>query len=221
MRIAAVETRVEQLPLSRPYTIAFRTISAVQNVIVVLRDQAGNLGLGAASPEPHVTGETPERCRAALGPGSLDFLIGAEVRELPALVAELERRLPDAPAARAAVDIALHDLLAQGLGASLADLLGRFHEALPTSITIGIKPTAEAIAEADEYLGRGFRILKVKTGKSFDEDLERLTRLRERVGRDVVIRVDPNQGYTADQTLRFFTAAEGLDIEFLEQPVKA
>src|SRR4051794_8482754 len=181
MKIAAAETRVEQLPLSRPYTIAFRTISAVQNVIVVLRDGAGRVGLGAASPEPHVTGETPERCQAALAPGSLDFLVGAEVQTLPALLLELERRLPDAPAARAAVDIALHDLLGQQLGASLGDLFGRFHESLPPSITIGIKPTAEALAEADEYLGRGFRVLKVKTGKSLDQDLERLARLRAHV----------------------------------------
>ena len=221
MRIAAAETRVEQLPLSRPYTIAFRTISAVQNVIVVLRDQAGNVGLGAASPEPHVTGETPERCREALGPGALDFLVGAEVRTLPALLVELERRLPDAPAARAAVDIALHDLLAHGLGASLADLFGRFHEGLPTSITIGIKPTAEALAEADEYLGRGFRILKVKTGKVLEEDLERLARLRAHVGAGVVIRADANQGYSLDETRRFFAETAALDIEFVEQPVKA
>src|SRR3954452_18647505 len=100
MKIAAAETRVEQLPLSRPYTIAFRTISAVQNVIVVLRDGAGHVGLGADSPEPHVTGATPARCQAALAPGALEFLVGEEARALPALLAELERRIPDAPAAR-------------------------------------------------------------------------------------------------------------------------
>src|SRR4029453_2091100 len=101
---------------------------------------------------------------------------------LPALLTELGRRLPHTPAARAAVDIALHDLWARALGAPLGELLGRFHEALPTSITIGIKPTDEALAEADEYLARGFRVLKVKIGKSLEEDLERLSRLRERVG---------------------------------------
>jgi L-alanine-DL-glutamate epimerase-like enolase superfamily enzyme len=221
MQIVVAETRVEQLPLSRPYTIAFRTISAVQNVIVILRDGAGRVGLGAASPEPHVTGETPERCQAALAPGALDFLLGREAGELPALIVELERRLPDAPAARAAVDIALHDLLGQQLGASLGDLFGRVHASLPTSITIGIKPTAEALAEADEYLGRGFRVLKVKTGKSLDEDLERLARLRAHVGAAVVIRADANQGYTLEETRRFFAETAALDIEFIEQPVKA
>jgi L-Ala-D/L-Glu epimerase len=217
--IAATETRVEPLPLTRPYTIAFRTIDAVENVIITLRDDAGRVGLGAASPEPHVTGETNEACQAALA--NLDFLIGADVRRLPAICAELARLMPAAPAARAAVDMALHDLLGHTLGASLGDLLGRCHPSLPTSITIGIKPLAETLAEADEYLGRGFRTLKVKIGRALGEDVERLAKLRERVGPGVVIRADANQGYTLEETWRFFAAVEPLDIEFLEQPVKA
>jgi L-Ala-D/L-Glu epimerase / N-acetyl-D-glutamate racemase len=219
MRIAAADSRALRLPLARPYTIAFRTIAGVESALVVLRDQAGQIGLGTATPEPHVTGETAERCQSALAPGALDFLVGADLGTLPALLATLGQRMPGAPAARAAVDMALHDLLARGLGISLATLLGRCHDALPTSITIGIKPTDEALAEADEYLGRGFRVLKVKIGRALDEDLERLARLRERVGREVVIRADANQGYTLDETRRFFAAAP--DVEFLEQPVKA
>jgi L-alanine-DL-glutamate epimerase-like enolase superfamily enzyme len=221
MKIAAVETRALRMPLSRPYTIAFRTIAEVETTLVVLHDDAGRTGLGAATPEPHVTGETPERCRAALAGGALDFLISAELGTLPRLLEELERRTPGAPAARAAVDMALHDLLARGLGLPLGELLGQYHAALPTSITIGIKPLAETLAEADEYLGRGFRVLKVKIGRALDEDLGRLARLRERVGARVVIRADANQGYTLEETRRFFAAAEPLDIEFLEQPVKA
>jgi L-alanine-DL-glutamate epimerase-like enolase superfamily enzyme len=221
MKIAAAESRPLRLPLARPYTIAFRTIAEVDSALVVLRDEAGRVGLGTATPEPHVTGETAERCRAALAPGALDHLIGAEIETLPALLGQLGARMPDAPAARAAVDMALHDLLARGLGVSLGALFGRCHQALPTSITIGIKPTDEALAEADEYLGRGFRVLKVKIGRALEEDLERLARLRERVGSEVVIRADANQGYTLDQTRRFFAAAETLAVEFLEQPVKA
>jgi L-alanine-DL-glutamate epimerase-like enolase superfamily enzyme len=115
----------------------------------------------------------------------------------------------------------LHDLLACGLGVSLGDLFGRAHDELPTSITIGIKPAAEALAEADEYLGRGFRVLKVKIGKSLEEDLERMARLRAHVGPDVIIRADANQGYTLEETRRFFAETAPLGIEFVEQPVKA
>jgi L-alanine-DL-glutamate epimerase-like enolase superfamily enzyme len=169
-----------------------------------------------------VTGETLDACAAALSEESLRWLVGRDVATLPALVRELERRHPSAPAARAAVDMALHDLLAQGLGLPLVDVLGRAHDRLPTSITIGIKPSDETLAESDEYVGRGFRILKVKTGLSVEEDVERLVKLRERhPSSRVRIRADANQGYTAEQTLRFFRATGGLELEFLEQPVPA
>jgi L-alanine-DL-glutamate epimerase-like enolase superfamily enzyme len=103
----------------------------------------------------------------------------------------------------------------------LADALGRAHEALPTSITIGIKPLEETLAEAEEYLARGFRVLKVKIGLDFDGDIERLERLRKRVGPRVAIRADANQGYSFDQTLRFFDRTGPLDLEFVEQPLPA
>jgi L-alanine-DL-glutamate epimerase-like enolase superfamily enzyme len=217
MKVAAAESRAIPLPLARPYTITFRTISAVEIGLVVLRDELGNSGLGTATPEPHVTGETSERCREALA--DLDFLVGADLGALPAVLAALPPLFTGAPAARAAVDMALHDLLGQRLGVSLGTILGRWQRSLPTSITIGIKPTDEALVEADEYLARGFRVLKVKIGKDLEEDLERLARLRERVGPSVIIRADANQGYSVEETRRFFAAAP--DVEFLEQPIAA
>jgi L-alanine-DL-glutamate epimerase-like enolase superfamily enzyme len=213
---------VEDFGLTRPYTIAFQTADSVRNVVVRVATEEGLVGLGAASPEPRVTGETLEACAEALGLGSLDWLVGRDVRARPALCRELCRRLPAAPAARAAVDMALHDLLARRLGVPVVEMLGRAHDRLPTSVTIGIKGVAETLAEAEEYVGRGFRILKVKTGRSLEEDLERLRRLREKYpGEAIGIRADANQGYTAQETLRFFRETERLGLEFLEQPVPA
>jgi L-alanine-DL-glutamate epimerase-like enolase superfamily enzyme len=224
MKIVSVETRVEAIPLSRPYTIAFRSVSDVENMIVVVRTDDGRTGLGAASPEHHVTGETADACKAALAPGALDWLIGLDVRTLPALARRLDADKPHTPAARAAVDMALYDLLAQGQGLPLCEMLGRAHTALPTSITIGIKSAEEALREADEYLGRGFRILKVKTGLSLEEDIDRLRRIRvhvdEKGGPRITIRADANQGYSAAETRRYFAETKDLDIEFVEQPVK-
>lgn len=219
MKIASVETRVEHFELTRPYAIAFRSLDSVQNVIVELRTKCGLVGLGAASPEPHVTGETPEACRRALRAGALEWLVGHDVRALPAHCRELSRRMPGTPAARAALDIALHDLLSQHLAVPLVEMLGRAHDALPTSITIGIKPVDETLHEAREYVDRGFRVLKVKLGHSMEEDIERLRRLREFCGAAITIRVDANQGYAPDAFARFVEATSGLGIEFTEQPV--
>ena len=221
MKIRSATSRVETFGLTRPYAITFRSIADVENVVVRLTAEDGRVGLGAASPEPHVTGETREACRAALRDEGLQWLVGRDVRELPRLARELAGAMPDAPAARAAVDIALHDLYGQALGLPLADVLGRAHDKLSTSITIGIKTMAETLAEAEEYVGRGFTTLKVKVGRALEEDVERLVRLREKVGPDVRIRADANQGYSRQETLRFFQATAELELEFVEQPVAA
>ena len=221
MNIRRISTWTEHFELSRPYTIAFRTVDSVRNGIVRIETEDGSTGLGCAAPEEYVTGETWEACDAALAEPALQWLVGRSVHELAALCRELRERFPGAPAARAAVDIALHDLWAKRLGVPLADALGRAHAALPTSITIGIKDAAATVREAGEYLDRGFRVLKVKLGHSLDDDIERLHRLRDFAGAAVVIRVDPNQGYSAGGVSRFVEETAGLGIEFLEQPMNA
>jgi L-alanine-DL-glutamate epimerase-like enolase superfamily enzyme len=221
MKITAVHTRTEHLELLRPYTIAYKTTDAVTNLIVAIETDRGITGLGAASPGIHVTGESVETCQQALSEANLQWLIGQDVRTLPALCRRLGEIMADTPAAQAALDIALHDALAQYLELPLVDMLGRVHDRLPTSITIGIKSTEEALIEADEYLGRGFKVLKVKLGQSLEQDLERLHKLRVQVGKAIKIRVDPNQGYSAADVQRFVEQTAGIDIEFLEQPMPA
>ena len=221
MKIRRISTWIEHFELTRPYTIAFRTIDSVRNGIVRIETDDGAIGVGCASPERFVTGETWDACDAALAEPALRWLVGRRVHELSALCRELGERFPGAPAARAAVDIALHDLWAKRLGVPLADALGRAHTTLPTSITIGIKDADATVAEASEYLRRGFRVLKVKLGHSLDDDLERLRHLRGFTGEGTAIRVDPNQGYSADEVSRFVEETAALDIEFLEQPMKA
>jgi len=220
VRIRKAACRVERFPLTRPYAIAGQDpLIEVENAIVRIETDSGLVGFGAASPGEHVTGETFEACRAALEGGSLDWLVGRDALACNALCREAATRTAATPAARAAIDIALHDVAARHLGLPLVDVLGRAHEALPTSITIGIKPVDETLAEAAEYLARGFKALKVKIGDALDLDVERLVRLRERVGPEVLVRVDANIGYTIEETARFFERTAPLQIEFVEQPV--
>jgi L-Ala-D/L-Glu epimerase len=221
VKIVSADSRVEAFGLTRPYTIAFRRIESVENVIVRIGTGGGAVGLGAASPEPRVTGETMEACRDAVVTDRLQWLLGRDAGDPDQICREAAQRLPGTPAALAAVDIALHDLAAQERGLPLVEMLGRAHAAFPTSITIGIKPLPETLAEAQEYLARGFRILKVKIGLDCDGDVERLIRLREKVGPAVRIRADANQGYSVEEALRFFRNAASLDLEFLEQPLPA
>ncbi len=219
MKIVSLNTRVERFGLVTPYEIAFRRIDEIESVIVELVGERGRVGRGASSPEAHVTGETREACRAALREEALAWIIGEDIRSLPALCRKLRARMAATPAACAAVDMALHDLLAQHLDVPLVEMLGRAHRRMLTSITIGIKPVAETLEEAARRLGQGFRVLKIKLGRSFEEDIERLHKLRERIGSGIAIRVDPNQGYRPPEIMRFVERTHTLGIEFLEQPL--
>jgi L-alanine-DL-glutamate epimerase-like enolase superfamily enzyme len=220
VKILRASSALEDFALTRPYAIAGQEpLSSVGNVIVRIETETGLIGLGAASPGEHVTGETFDACSKAIATESLAWLAGRDLRTLPLLCREAASRMPGTPAARAAVDIALHDLAAQHLGVPLVEMLGRAHRELPTSITIGIKSVAETLAEGKEYVGLGFRVLKVKIGDALDLDLERLGRLREGLGPSVTIRVDANIGYTVEETARFFERAAPLAVEFVEQPV--
>ncbi len=218
MRIDEIQTWREEVPLTRPYTIATRTISTVS--LFFVRARSGNeIGLGSASPSGAITGEHAEQCDAALLGDHVAGLVGHDLRHQGALYRLLKDSLGDAPAARAAVEMAFLDLFTRRLGIPVVDFLGRCHDLLPTSITIGIKSTEEALEEAEEYLSQGFRCLKVKVGHGLEEDLERLGKLRERVGKNVTIRIDGNQGYGPKETRELLEEAVKLDLELVEQPL--
>ena len=152
---------------------------------------------------------------------NLDRFIGRDIRELRTLCEDLHTLYPANPGAKAALDIAFHDLFAQYLEIPLVSFLGQKISSLPTSITIGIKNVEETLEEAAEYVERGFKILKVKLGHSLDEDLDRLRSLRSVYGNKVGIRVDANQGYSVEDLTRFHAETQNMNLELVEQPLKA
>lgn len=219
MIIKKITSWKENLELTRPYTIAYQTIDRVENLFVLIEAENGITGIGAGSPAEDVTGESIAMSTAAVEKLD-DILTGQDIRHLRRLLRSLQSRLAGHPAAMAAADIALHDLAGKLLGRPLVDLLGRAHDALPTSVTIGIKSVDETLEEAGEYVKKGFTILKIKTGLNVEEDIARVARVRETFGQGVSIRVDANQGYSVDDYRRFFSAV-GDSVEFSEQPLKA
>lgn len=217
------EIRVSRIPLdlTRPYTIAYKTVSAVEICHVEVETTDGRLGMGASNPSKQVVGESMDDCIAALNENNLDRFIGQDIRNLRFLCEELHDLYPRNPGAKAALDIAFHDLFGQYLGIPLCQYLGQRIKSLPTSITIGIKGVEETAEEAQEYLDRGFKILKVKLGRSLEEDLERLRKLRSDCGFGIGIRVDANQGYSPEELKYFYDKTRGMNLELVEQPMPA
>jgi L-alanine-DL-glutamate epimerase-like enolase superfamily enzyme len=221
MRIKFVKSFEADLGNTKPYTIAFKSIDEVRNAFVEITLENGETGIGSGNPSEYVTGESYRQCVEVLREKNLEFLLGRDIREINQLTFEVWKKFPKNPAARAALDIALHDAFTKYLDLPLVKFLGQKMRSLPTSNTIGIKNVEETLREADEYIKNGFKILKVKLGKDLEEDIERITKLRERFGNGIVIRIDANQGYTTEQTKAFHLQTLHLNVELIEQPLPA
>lgn len=189
------------------------------HVIVELWDDAGHVGLGEASPLPHFTGETVEGIDVQLREHLFPQLVGRSPFELNSIFEALDR-LPGNTSAKAAIDIALHDLHGKLLGRPLVDLLGgRVRDSVNVTYPIGIRPTSEAVAEAEFAVERGIKTLKLKIGRDPSADVERVRAVRIAVGETIRIRIDANAGYTVPAILRVLHRLAVADIEYVEQPV--
>lgn len=221
MKIKAVNIRKENLELSKPYTIAFKTIDVVENGIIEIVADNGIVGYGAFNPSYEVMGETLEHAMETLTPGSVEWLLGREItiESFNPLLLQVAAQFPYSPSARTGLEIALWDAFTQMLKVPMVDFFGRAISSMPTSITIGIKNVADTLAEAKEYINRHFKILKVKLGASVEEDVERLVKLREVYGNSIRIIIDVNQGYNVEELTRFHDKTKHLGIELIEQPL--
>jgi L-alanine-DL-glutamate epimerase-like enolase superfamily enzyme len=221
MKIKDIKIWSADLGNTKPYTIAFKTVDEVRNAFVEITLADGTTGIGSGNPSEYVVGENLTQTLEALQERNLEFLIGSDIREMKQLAFEVWQKFPKNPAARAAVDIALHDAFTKFLGIPLVKYLGQKIQSMPTSNTIGIKNVTETLKETDDYLKQGFKAIKVKLGKDLEEDIERMVKMREHFGYDYAIRIDANQGYDSAQTIAFYQQTKHLKIELIEQPLPA
>jgi L-alanine-DL-glutamate epimerase-like enolase superfamily enzyme len=221
MKIKSIKIWSADLGNTKPYTIAFKTIDEVINAFVEITLENGITGLGACCPSEYVTGEHLNHTMETLTDANVEFLVGRDILELNQLLFEIWQKFPTTPAARAALDIALHDAFTKHLGIPLVKYLGQKIKSMPTSNTIGIKDVEDTLKEAEEYGKLGFKALKIKIGLNIDEDIERLVKLREKFGNRFMIRIDANQGYTVEKTVELYNKTKNLNLELIEQPLPA
>ena len=218
MKIVRCEAWLVPLVLTEPYTIAYETVSTVTNVFLRIETDRGIAGYGCAAPDEQVTGETASATLAILAGAVADLVKGSDPFRSALILERLRSRLPAAPSARAAVDMALHDILGKVAGVPVWKLLGGYRSRIKTSITIGILPENETVAQARERVAQGFKCLKLKGGKSMQEDVARVRKVREVVGKSIELRFDANQGFTVAEARDFVAQTQQAKLELLEQP---
>ncbi len=228
MKIESVELKAISIPMVKPFKTALRTVTCANNIIVLIRTDDGRTGYGEAPPTKPITGDTTESIIAAIrnhiGPALTGLVINpADDLSVVNAMEVIQTSIADNTSPKAACDMALYDLIAQQMDMPLFRYLGGSKRTLETDLTISINSPEEMREDALSALYRGFNVLKLKVGIDPDLDIERIRAIRKAVGPDIGIRLDANQGWTPEEAVRVMKEieSEDLNIEFIEQPVKA
>ena len=223
MKITKVKLGLLDIPLHKPFKTALRTVEEVSEVIVCMETDKGLVGFGEAPPTAKITGDTQESIIAAIENHLAPAIVGRDCTELNLLLDGVQNAIAGNSSAKAAVDIALHDLWGKAIGLSVHKLFGGGKEEIMTDMTISVDEPKIMAEDAKKAVAQGYRTLKVKVGMDGELDITRLCSIRKSVGQDVQIRIDANQGWTPGEAVRTLKQmeAEGLAIEFCEQPTKA
>ncbi|MYD10253.1 MAG: mandelate racemase/muconate lactonizing enzyme family protein [Chloroflexi bacterium] len=186
-------------------------------VIVRIRTDAGLVGIGEAMGRPGPRG-TAAHINEVLAP----MLLGRDPRHHHALFTAMNEQMRFAPMGISGVDMALWDLRGQIYGDCLTNLLGG---AIRDRVDCYASPipylaTPDASAEkAREFLGAGFRAVKLKIGRGLGMDIEHTAAVRDAIGSDVKLLVDANGAYNVSESIALAKALVKLGVYWLEEPV--
>ncbi len=223
MKITDIRIGEISVPLKTPFKTSLRTVNSVEDIIVEIHTDTGSVGYGEAPPTGVITGDTRGSVTGALKEHIIGSIVGMDIENFEAVMHELDRCIVKNTSAKAAVDMALYDLYGQLYHAPLYKLLGGYRKEIVTDITISVNEPEEMARDSIDAVKRGFDTLKIKVGKEPYKDIERMKAIRKAVGYDVKLRADANQGWKPKEAVKILRKMEdeGLDLEFVEQPVEA
>lgn len=215
MKLAAIDTYSVEVPQKypiAPYQSRYRAASKTGAVIFRLETDSGVVGWGEAPQRYHgekLTSNEDVRLR--------DKLIGRDPTAISALYADWGL---DAGYVQSGIEMAMWDILGKVCGQPLYQLLGGlYREDIELAACMGIRPPEEAREISRLYVEMGFSTLKTKAGRDAQEDLAMVKAIRESVGDQLELRIDPNTGYSPDICLQLAKDLEPYNLQYFEQPM--
>ena len=223
MKISEIEIYAIHLPLYEPFVISYATYDYMPSIIVKITTDTGLIGYGEGVADEHVTGESWKGTFEILKNTLAPKLIGENPMNMERIHELMDAEIYGVPTAKAAIDIACYDVVGKALGVPVYNLLGgRYHEEFPITHVLSIAAPEVMAKEAEDRVAAGYRSMKMKVGTNVADDVLRIQAVRERVGEDIAIRVDVNQGWVnSANTLQGLQKLQDCSLDWLEQPVRA
>lgn len=222
MQIKSIEPFAVSLPMKKPVIMAGEEVRRADNVLVRVTASDGRIGWGEAASAPVMTGETIESIVTAvhyIAPA----LAGRDPRDINGALQAMDGRMYGNHGAKAAIEIALHDLSALAAGVPMHALLGKKQRRrMPLLAVVGGGDYEGDLQDAAKKKAEGFTAFKIKVGvDTAAKDAARTRAICGVLGGGVLISADANQGFTRDEALAYVRAVDGSGLGFFEQPVMA
>lgn len=225
MRIVDVQTAAYRLPPSVPWEDATNKVQGLEFIVVDLVTDTGLIGTGFS-----YTVDVGGSAIAALVEDYLaGLVIGMDPRDYDRIWTKLQRQsrrlgLGVNAMAIAAIDVAVWDLIGKIYGEPLYKLFGGARDSIPAYISeinlASADTVADLVARVDDYLARGYTTVKFKIGRpDIDDDIERIRRLKERIGGKGQLLVDLNQKWAASEALVKGARLDPLGLGWIEEPM--
>jgi len=229
MKISDIELIRVAVPRRRTHQMASMATAAGRYVIVRLHTDDGITGLGEATvmrewggDHGAYYGESPGTTLTVIQEDLFPAIRGRDPRDVEQILEVMDRTIKGYPYAKAAIDLALHDIIGKASALPAHQLLGGcYRDRIPLAQSLGIMETAKAVAEAVDAVREGIRTIKIKVGLDYAHDEEVVREVRAAVGPDVAITVDANQAYPTPKTaVQQIRRLERYGLQLVEQPVE-
>ncbi|MGH6665546.1 MAG: mandelate racemase/muconate lactonizing enzyme family protein [Pseudolabrys sp.] len=222
MLIKTIEPIAIGLPMLKPVIMAGEEIHRAENVLVRIGADSGLTGWGEAASAPIMTGDTLESLVSAvhyLEPA----LRGRDPADIAGALAAMDGRMYGNTGAKAAIEIALHDLAGRAACKPVHALLGdKRRSQMALLAVVGSGDLDGDLRDAEKKKAAGFTAYKIKVGiDSAERDAARTRAICKLLGRGLLISSDANQGYSTEQAIEYVRTVKGCGLDFFEQPVEA
>jgi len=222
MKITNIRTTSLKAPLKNPFITSLRRVDALEDLVVIIECDNGSIGYGEGAPTPVITGETMGSMIATIE-YIKPHLIGLEIEDFETILQSVHSLIIKNTTAKSALEIALYDLKAKSVNQPLYKMLGGKKTKFKTDITISMGEIDKMISDSLNAVNLGYDTLKIKIGDNPQKDIERIIAIDNALDDTIKLRLDANQGWTAEESVELLHALEKKDIiaEFIEQPVAA
>jgi len=217
--VEAVSTSAVSRPYLRPFRISSGDSDALTSLLVEVV-AGGKRGVGEVSPMTAYTGATLAGLESAVADLLAPALVGRSLSGIAHAHAVMDATVRGQQLAKAALDIALHDLIATAVGVPVHALLGgAVRPAVPIAWVVGLGEIDAVVAEACEYAAKGFTHIKVKGGRDPGRDLRLVRTLCDALPEGVETSLDANEGYARPAALPALLGMDEAGLSVIEQPL--